>query len=315
MHFLKRVFALPFLLLIISFIAFLLVHAAPGGPFDRQRKPASPEVERAIKAKYHLDEPILKQYLRYLGLVWEKDAEGHWHHAPAGFDISLQYRNHSLTDIIRQALPVSAALGTLAFCFALGTGLPLGFVMAARRGRWQQHLGAFLALLSICVPGLIIAPFLIILFAIKWRVLPVGLWISPLHAVLPVIALGLYFSGRVARLLEQGMTAAMGAPFVLAARAKGLSETAVLLRHVFRLAVLPVVSYSGPMLADLLTGSFVIESIFQIPGLGLHMVNSSLNADYTLTVGLAVLYAAILIVLNLIVDFSYTLLDPRVRYE
>jgi len=315
MHFLKRLLTLPPLLLLISFIAFLLVHAAPGGPFDRQRKPASPEVERAIKAKYHLDEPLLKQYFRYLGLVWEKDASGHWHHAPAGFDVSLQYRNHSLTDIVGQALPVSMALGMLAFCFALGTGLPLGFIMAARRGCWQQRTGAFVALLSICVPGLIIAPFLIVLFAIKWRVLPVGLWVSPAHTILPVIALGFYFSGRVARLLEQGMLSTMSAPFVLAARAKGLSENALLLKHVFRLAVLPVVSYSGPMLADLLTGSFVIESIFQIPGLGLHMVNSSLNADYTLTVGLAVLYAAILIVLNLIVDFSYTILDPRVRYE
>jgi oligopeptide transport system permease protein len=315
MHLLKRLLSIPVLLLIISFAAFLLVHAAPGGPFDRQRKPASPEIERAIKAKYHLDEPILRQYLRYLGLLWEKNAEGHWHRAPAGFDLSLQYRNHSLVDIIHQALPVSMSLGALAFCFAIGTGLPLGFILAARRGRWQQHVGAFVALLSICVPGLIIAPFLIMFFAIKWRLLPVGLWISPLHAVLPVIALGLYFSGRIARLLEQGMLSTMTEPFVLAARAKGLSETAVLLKHAFRLAVLPVVSYSGPMLADLLTGSFVIESIFQIPGLGLHMVNSSLNADYTLTVGLAVLYAAILIVLNLIVDFSYTLLDPRVRYE
>jgi oligopeptide transport system permease protein len=315
MHFLKRVLSLPPLLLLISFLAFLLVHAAPGGPFDRQRKPASPEVERAIKAKYHLNEPILRQYLRYLGLMWEKNSEGHWHRAPAGFDVSLQYRNHSLVDIIRQSLPVSMTLGMLALWFALGTGLPLGFIMAARRGKWPEYAGAFLALLSICIPGLILAPFLIMCFAIKWRVFPIGLWGSPVHAILPVVALGFYFTGRVARLLEQGMVETMGSPFVLTARAKGLSENAVLLKHVFRLGVLPVVSYSGPMLADLLTGSFVIESIFQIPGLGLHMVNSSLNADYTLTVGLAVLYAVILIVLNLLVDFSTTLLDPRVKYE
>src|SRR5215831_11975883 len=142
MHFLKRVFALPFLLLIISFIAFLLVHAAPGGPFDRQRKPASPEVERAIKAKYHLDEPILKQYLRYLGLVWEKDAQGHWHHAPASFDVSLKYRSHTVTEIIAQALPVSLALGMLAFAFALGVGLPVGYFTAVHRGRWEDYAGS-----------------------------------------------------------------------------------------------------------------------------------------------------------------------------
>jgi oligopeptide transport system permease protein len=315
MYFLKRLLLLLPLLLLISFLAFLLVHATPGGPFDRERKPASPEIERALKARYHLDEPILKQYLRYLGLLWEKDQAGHWHHAPASFNISLKYRNHSLSDIIAQALPVSLSLGFLAFGFALGIGLPLGYITAARRGKWQDYTGSFFALLAVCVPGLVIAPLFIMCFAIKWRLLPVGLWSSPSHAVLPVIALGLYFAGRIARLMREGMLNTMQAEFVTAARAKGLSENAVLLRHVCRLAILPVVSYSGPMLADLLTGSFVIESIFQIPGLGLHFVNSSLNSDYTLTVGLALLYAALLVILNLLVDLAYVMLDPRVKYE
>ena len=152
-------------------------------------------------------------------------------------------------------------------------------------------------------------------FGIKWRLFPVALWSSPLHAVLPVAALGLYFSGRIARLMREGMLGAMQAEFITAARAKGLSENAVLLKHAFRLAVLPVVSYSGPLLADLLTGSFVIETIFQIPGLGTFFVNGSLNRDYTLVVGLVLLYAVVLVFLNLLVDFVYVLLDPRVRYE
>ena len=315
MHFLKRLAMMIPLLLVISFVAFVLVRLTPGSPFDRERGPASPEIERAVKAKFHLDEPIWRQYLRYLGLMWEKDAEGHWRHAPASFDISLKYRSHNVSDIIKEALPVSMMLGGLAFCFALGTGVPLGCLTAARRGRWQDYSGSFAALLMVCIPGLVLAPLLIMFFAIKLRWLPVALWISPWHVILPVLALGLYYSGRIARLMREGMLNTMQSEFVTTARAKGLSENAVLLKHVFRLAVLPVVSYSGPLLADLLTGSFVIETIFQIPGLGPHFVNSSLNADYTMTVGLALLYAAPLVVLNLIVDFAYTVLDPRVEYE
>ncbi len=315
MYFLKRLaFAIP-LLLVISLLSFLLVHAAPGGPFDRERAPASPEIKRQIEAKYHLNEPLLKQYLRYLGLVWEQEPDGRWHRAPASWDVSLKYRNHSVSDIIKQAFPVSMLLGSLAFGFAMGVGLPLGFLSAARRGRWEDYAGSFFALLVVCVPGLVLAPLLIIVLAIQYRLLPVALWESPLHAILPTIALGLFYSGKIARLLREGMLNTVQSEFITAARAKGLGENSLLLRHAFRIAVLPVVSYSGPMVADLLTGSFVIENIFQIPGLGVYFINSSLNKDYTLTVGLAILYAAILIVLNLAVDFAYTRLDPRVQYE
>ena len=315
MYFLKRlIFAVP-LLLIISVLAFVLVRVAPGGPFDRARSPASPEVKRQLEAKYHLNEPIAKQYLRYLGLVWEKDAQGQWHHAPASWDTSLIYRNHTVSDIVTEALPVSILLGTLAFGFAMGVGIPLGFWTAARRGRWQEHAGSLFAVLAVCIPGLIVAPLLIIGLGIKSHLLPVALWASPLHAILPTMALGLFFAGKIARLLREGMLNSMQADFVTAARAKGMGETRLLLRHVFPLAVLPVVSYSGPMLADLLTGSFVIETVFQIPGIGAYFVNSSLNRDFTMTVSLALLYAALLIGLNLLVDFIYTLLDPRVKYE
>ena len=315
MYFLRRLLLLVPLLLVISFVAFLLVHATPGSPFDRERRPASPEIERAVKARFHLDEPVLKQYLRYLGLVWEKDAKGHWHHAPASCDVSLRYRNHSVKDVIAQGLPVSMSLGFLAFGFALGIGLPLGYFSAIRRGHWQDYAGSFFAILAVCVPGLVVSPMLVMFFALKWRLLPVALWGSPAHAVLPAMALGLYFSGRIARLMREGLLNTMQSEFITTARAKGLSENAVMLKHALRLAILPVVSYSGPLLADLLTGSFVIESIFQIPGLGGHFVNSSLNQDYMMTVGLALLYATLLVVLNLAVDVAYVLLDRRVRYE
>jgi len=304
MYFLRRIlFAVP-LLLVISVLAFALVHIAPGGPFDRERAPASPEIKRNIEAKYHLNEPVWKQYFRYL------DGLAHGDFGP-----SLKYRAHTVNDIIAQGLPVSMTLGSLAFCFAMGVGLPLGFFTAARRGRWEDYTGSFLAMLVVCVPGFVVAPLLILGFSIKWNLLPVALWESPWHAILPTIALGLFFAGKVARLMREGMLNAMQSEFVTAARSKGLGENSLLLKHAFRIAVLPVISYSGPMLADLLTGSFVIENIFQIPGIGVFLVNSSLNRDYTVVVGLSLLYAALLIVLNLIVDFAYTLLDPRVKYE
>jgi ABC-type dipeptide/oligopeptide/nickel transport system permease component len=161
----------------------------------------------------------------------------------------------------------------------------------------------------------VIAPLLIMVFAIKWRLFPVALWSSPLHVVLPTIALGLFFSGKIARLMHEGMIQAMQSEFITAARAKGMTELNLMLRHALRLAILPVVSYSGPLLADLLTGSFVIESVFQIPGIGAYFVTSFLNHDGPLTVGLMLVYAVLLIGLNLLVDFGYALLDPRVKYE
>ena len=304
MYFLKRIlFAIP-LLLVISTLAFALVHLAPGGLFDRERAFASPEVKRAVEAKYHLDEPVWKQYVRYLGDLAHGD-----------FGVSLKYRNHTVNDIIAQGLPVSMMLGALAFCFAMGVGLPVGFFTAARRGHWEDFVGSFFATLVVCVPGFVVAPLLILFFALKWKLLPVGLWESPWHMILPPVALGLFFAGKIARLFREGMVSAMQSEHVTAARSKGLGENSLLLRHVCRLAILPVVSYAGPMLADLLTGSFVIENIFQIPGIGVFLVNSSLNRDYTLVVSLSLLYAVLLIGLNLVVDFAYTILDPRVKYE
>ncbi len=304
MYFVKRILFLAPLLLVISFLAFVLVRVVPGGPFDRDRVPASPEIERHLLAQYHLDEPIVKQYVRYIGGILRGD-----------FGPSLKYRNHSVSDIIAQGLPVSLTLGGAAFCFALGTGIPLGCFVAVHRGSWKDYAGSLAALLVICVPGLVIGPILIMFFAIKLRWFPVGLWGSPWHAILPTLTLGLYFSGRVSRLMQEGMASVLRAEFITTARAKGLSETEVLIKHAFRIAVLPVLSYSGPLLADLLTGSFIVENLFQIPGIGVFMVNSSLNRDYTMVVGLVLLYSALLLALNVAVDFAYGWLDPRVRLE
>lgn len=304
MYVLRRLLLVIPLMLVISLLAFVLVRLAPGGPFDKERKPASPEIERQLQAKYHLDEPVWKQYLRFAAGLAHGD-----------FGVSLKYRNHNVSDIIAQGLPVSLCLGFLAFGFTMGVGLPLGYWTAVHRGRWPDFGGSLAAMLMVCVPAFVVGPLLIMYVGVKWRWLPVGLWGSPLQVILPVIALGLFFAGKVARLFREGMLESMQAPYVTTARAKGLSESAVMLRHVLPLGILPVLSYSGPLLADLLTGSFVIESIFQLPGLGTFLVNGSLNRDYTLVVGLVVLYAGLLIVLNLLVDLAYVYLDPRVRYE
>jgi oligopeptide transport system permease protein len=165
------------------------------------------------------------------------------------------------------------------------------------------------------VPAFVIGPLLVMGFAIKLQWFPVALWGSPMNVVLPTLALGLFYSGRIARLMREGMLGVLNEPYITTARAKGLTERAVLFKHALRPAVLPVISYAGPMLADLLTGSFVIENLFQIPGIGVFMVNSSLNKDYTMIVGLVLLYAALLLVLNLIVDFLYSRLDPQVKFE
>lgn len=304
MYFLKRILGLIPLLLVISFLAFCLVRVAPGGPFDMERAPASPIIEEKLKEKYHLDEPIWQQYLRFLAGAVQGDLSP-----------SMKYRNHSVTDIIVQGAPITLSLGCCSFLFALGVGIPMGFLGAVYKGRWLDHLTGMIALTLVCVPSFVIGPILIMIFSVKLGWTPVGLWESPISLILPVMTLGLFFSGKVARLVREGMMDALNAEFIRTAKAKGLSETTAALKHGLRVAILPVVSFSGPMLADLLTGSFVVENLFQIPGIGVFMVNSSLNRDFPMVVGLALLYATILVFLNLCVDFLYTRLDPRVKFQ
>lgn len=303
-HLLRRLLVIPPLVLAVATLAFFLIRTAPGGPFDRERAPASKEVEAALRAKYHLDESLGRQYLRYLGSLARGD-----------LGPSLKYRNHGVNDILAQTLPVSLTLGLLAFGVALGLGIPAGFLAAVHRGRWPDWGTSFLVLIGICVPAFVVGPVLVLVFGLRLGWFPVGLWGRPIQAVLPMIALGLFFAARVARLLREGMTQALQSEYIQTARAKGLGEFTVLTRHALRTAVLPVVSYAGPMLADLLTGSFIVENIFQIPGTGVFFVNSFFSRDYTMMVGMVILYSALLLVLNLAVDVAYAALDPRVRYD
>jgi len=318
MYWIRRLLNMFPLLFLVSLGAFTLVRVVPGGPFDRERAPASPEVERALQHRYHLDEPVWQQYLRFLGLHWEKDSTGAWQRTPGGLlagDLgpSLKYRNHSVNDVIAGALPVSMALGGMSFLFAMGLGVAWGMISAARHGHWLGLVGNMSAIVFVCVPALLLGPVLVMVFAVELRWLPPAGWGSAWQAILPVIALGLFFAARVARLVREGMLEVLPTEMVTAARARGLSESVILRRHVLRVAVLPLVAYAGPLLADLMTGSFVVENVFQIPGIGVFLVNSTLSRDYPMVVGLVVLYAAMLLVLNLIADFVLGWLDPRVR--
>jgi oligopeptide transport system permease protein len=300
---LQRLLAIPPLVLAVATLAFFLMRAAPGGPFDRERAPASPQIEAALKARYHLDEPLWKQYGRFLAGLCRAD-----------LGPSFKYRHHGVNDILAQTLPVSLALGSLAFGVALGTGIPVGFVAAAGRGRWPDWLASLLVVAGVCIPTFVLAPLLVLWFGLELGWLPVALWGSLPQAVLPTAALALYFAARISRLVREGLADTLRAPFIRTARAKGAGELAVLLRHALRPALLPVVSYCGPMLADLLTGSFVIEKVFQIPGTGAFFVNSFFGRDYPMMVGLVILYSALLLVLNLAADLAYRWIDPRIRH-
>src|SRR5690606_8950875 len=264
MFWLKRALNIVPVMLLISIAAFALVRLAPGGPFDRDRAPASPEIERAMRARYHLDEPVWRQYLRFVGGALKGD-----------LGPSLKYRNHDVSGIIAQGLPVSLTLGALAFLLALGLGVPLGLAGAVRRGGATDTWTSFVAIMAVCVPVFVLGPLLIAVFAVRWGLFPVALWGGPMHLVLPVAALGMFHAGRVARLVREGAGEVPESEFIRAARAKGLPEWVVRARHALPVAILPVVSYSGPMLADLMTGSFVVENLFQLPGIGTLTVNSA----------------------------------------
>ena len=300
--FLRRLLGIFPLLLIVSLLAFTLVRLAPGSPFDRERELASPEAERLLREKYLLDAPLWKQYLNYLKQLAQGD-----------FGNSLKHRNHSVRDAIAQGLPVSLWLGGLAFVFSVCWGVPLGCLSATAKHKGTRLFADAASMLAICIPALVVGPILIMVFAVKLRWLPVALLDSPAHFLLPVATLGIYYSGHVARLAHQGIQSTIQSEFVVAARAKGLQETTILIRHVLPIGLLPVVSYSGPLLADLLTGSFVVENLFQIPGIGVFLIQSSLSRDYPMIVGLAMVYAFLLIFLNLLVDISYRRIDPRIR--
>ncbi len=296
--------AVPTLLVIVT-VAFFMIRLAPGGPFDRER-PVPPEIAANLDRAYHLDEPLIAQYARYLGGILRGD-----------FGPSFKYRDFSVSELIWGGFPVSARLGGVAIVLAFLLGTGLGALAALRHNSGLDHAVMSAAMTGIAVPNFVMAPLMTLVLGVYLGWLPVGGWGGGdlAHSILPIVALSLPQIAYVARLTRGSMIEVLGSDFIRTARAKGLPERLMVLRHAAKPALLPVVSYLGPASAAIITGSVVIEQIFGIPGIGRYFVQGALNRDYTLVMGVVVFYGALIIVLNLIVDLVYGLLDPKVRYD
>lgn len=296
--------AIPTLLLVIA-LAFLMVHAAPGGPFDDERVlPA--DVEANIARAYHLDEPLPKQFVRYLSGLLQGD-----------LGPSYRYRDYTVSELIGNSFPLSMQLGALAMALAIVLGVSAGTVAALKQDTYLDRLVMACSMTGISVPVFVFAPVLVLLFAVKLQWLPAG-WSSATggaRLVLPVITLALPQVAYIARLTRASMIDVLGRDFIRTARAQGLGTMTVVRLHALKPAMLPVLSYIGPAVAAILTGSVVVEEIFGIPGLGQFFVRGALNRDYTLVLGIVVFYATLIVFLNLAVDILYGVIDPRVRYR
>ena len=302
--------AIPTLFIIIT-LAFFMMRLAPGGPFDSQRR-LPPEIEHNIKAAYNLDKPVYQQYFIYLG----KLAHG---------DLGPSYKNKdfTVTEMIADGLPVSAKLGLSAMLLAVSFGLTMGTIAALRQNKATDYSVMSMAMIGITIPTFVMAPILTLIFGVYGvslfgydLSLPVGGWNGGAlrNMILPVIVLALPQIAVISRLTRGSMVEVLHSNYVRTARAKGLSSFQVVIRHALRAAILPLVSYLGPAIAGILTGSLVVEQIFGIPGIGRYFVQGALNRDYTLVLGVLIYYATFVILLNLLADILYAVLDPRVRY-
>jgi oligopeptide transport system permease protein len=302
---LRRVLgAIPTLLILIA-LAFFMIRLAPGGPFDTERA-LLPEIEANLRATYHLDEPLPMQFLRYLGGLVQGD-----------FGPSFQYRDYTVTELIMTGFPVSLRIGLSAMVVALLFGVLAGSLAALRQNSRTDYTVMAVSMTGISIPNFVMAPLLILVFAVYLRWLPAGGLGdgSMLNLVLPVVSLALPQIAYIARLTRGSMIEVLRSPFIRTARAQGLPLTKIVLRHALKPALLPVVSYLGPAAAAVITGSVVIEQIFGVPGLGRFFVQGALNRDYTLVMGVVVFYGVLIVVANLLVDLAYAWLDPKVKYS
>lgn len=296
-----RFLSMLLVLWVIVTATFVLMHAIPGGPFTAEK--ALPEaVLKNIEARYHLNDPLPKQYMDYLGNLLRGD-----------LGPSFKYESRTVNEIIAESFPVSAELGLVAVSLSVLIGIPAGMAGALYHNRWPDHLVMLLATFGISVPSFILATVLIYVFALWLNLLPAAMWGSPEFVVLPAIALAGMPTAFIARLTRSSMLEVLTQDYIRTARSKGLPQLIILCRHALKNALLPVVTYLGPMIAAIFTGSFVIESIFAIPGLGRHFVTSIYNRDYTVILGITIFYSAILVFMNFLVDLTYVWLDPRIK--
>jgi len=291
-------------LLVLMTLAFFMMRAAPGGPFDTE-KTLPPEIQANLDKKYHLDEPLIQQYGRYLLDLAQGD-----------FGPSFQYKDYSVNELIAQGFPVSLRLGGTAIILAFFIGSLLGTIAALRQNTATDYTVMAAAMTGISIPNFVLAPLLILLFAVHLQWLPAGGWNDGafVNTILPIIALTLPYVAYISRLMRSSMIEVLRSNPIRTARAKGLPERTIILRHALKPALLPVISFLGPATAGIITGSVVIEQIFGIPGIGRYFVQGALNRDYTLVMGVVVFYGVLIIAFNFIVDVVYALLDPKIRY-
>jgi oligopeptide transport system permease protein len=294
--------AIPTLFLVVT-LSFFMMRAAPGSPFVGERK-LSPEIEKAVMAKYGLDKPLHEQYANYLAGVIKGD-----------LGPSLKYRDKTVADMIGDGFPKSLTLGASAIGLALLIGVSLGIAAALRQNRGADYAATAVAVLGVCIPTFVTAPLLVLVFASKLGWLPTAGWGGVRNLILPVVVLALPQIAIISRLTRAGMIEVLRSNYIRTARAKGLPERRIVFHHALRGAVLPLVSYLGPATAGLITGSLVVEQIFNLPGLGKYFVISALQRDYTVVMGVVILYAGLILLLNLIADLVYAALDPRVSLK
>ena len=299
----KRLVMMLVAMLAIIVITFCLMHAVPGGPFTSDRK-ATPEVEAALNEKFGLNDPLPLQLLHYMEGLLRFD-----------FGPSYKYTGQTVNDVIESGFPVSGKVGIITVVFVLLAALPMGIFAAVKNNKWQDMLIMAVATIGVTIPSFVIASLLIYFFSHQLGWTPAYWDWSAAGYILPVVALGGYSVSYLARLMRSSLLEVMGQDYIRTARAKGLSEFKVITRHALRNALLPIVTVLGPTIAGLLTGSFVIESIFAIPGLGKWFVNSVSQRDYTTIMGVTIFYAAFLMAMTLIVDVFYCLIDPRIKYD
>ncbi len=303
-HVVSRLLGLVPTLLMLITIAFFMIRVAPGGPFDSE-KVLPAEIRANLDAKYHLDEPLLQQYFRYLGQI-----------AVLDFGPSFQYKDWTVNELIARGFPVSLTIGGLAMLLAFVLGTLVGIIAALRQNSAIDYSAMGVAMLGISIPNFVVAPLLVLLLAVYLGWLPAGGWEwSYRYMLLPVITLALPVIAYIARLTRGSMIEVLHSNYIRTARAKGLPQRVVVLRHALKPALLPVISFMGPATASLITGSVVIERIYSIPGLGSYFVQGALNRDYTLVMGVVIFYGVVIILLNFIVDMLYAWLNPKIRFD
>jgi oligopeptide transport system permease protein len=300
-HWIKKIAYLALTLWVIITITFFLMKAIPGDPFTEE-KAVPKEILHALHEHYGLNDPIHTQYFRYLNQV------AHWNLGP-----SFKYKSRTVNEIIASGFPISATLGLEALFISIGLGVFLGSVAAMKRNQWQDYTAMLIAVTGISVPSFILATILQYIFSLKLGWFPVARWGSFAQSVLPALSLSAFPTAFIARLTRSNMLEVLQQDYIKMARAKGLSESAIVTKHVLRNALMPVVTFMGQLTANILTGSFIIEHIFGIPGLGRHLVTSVSNRDYTVIMGTTVFYSSLLLVTVFLVDIAYSFLDPRVK--